>query len=131
MISLCLVSDYRKKKGDFMIAKIFKRVTSQLLLVFLTGTALFLINGTFTEVKSQGTQDEENKKVMESYPFPPGENAKLVKQVCTRCHSAYNVMKREWDKKEAKEIYKRMIGDSNTEEAEKVIEYLSTVLGPK
>lgn len=63
------------------------------------------------------------------YPFPPGPNAALAKQVCTACHSATVVARRNYDEEEAKRLYRLMIGDTENERAARVIGYLTTVLG--
>lgn len=67
-----------------------------------------------------------------AYPFPPGPNAALVKATCARCHDPTVVTGRTFSKEEAVDYYARMTSeDPNTPEAQKVITYLSTVLGDK
>ena len=67
----------------------------------------------------------------EAYPFPPGKNAKLVKQVCTGCHAAEMVYLRTFDEKSARQNYETMVGDPDSAQGKKIIEYLTTVLGFK
>lgn len=62
-------------------------------------------------------------------PFPPGKNAALVKKVCTECHAPGVVISTKFDEDLAKRQYKRFVGDPDSEEGKKVIEYLTTVLG--
>jgi hypothetical protein len=63
-------------------------------------------------------------------PFPPGKNAALVKKVCTVCHSAKPILDLQYDREEAANFYKNMVeSDITTDQAQKIIEYLSTVLG--
>ncbi len=64
-------------------------------------------------------------------PFPPGENAALVKKTCTECHSANVVISTQFDEALARRQYKLFVGDPDSEEARKVIKYLTTVLGAK
>ena len=64
-------------------------------------------------------------------PFPPGENAALVKKVCTECHAANVVISAQFDEKLARKQYKLFVGDPDSEEGQKVIKYLTTVLGPR
>lgn len=64
-------------------------------------------------------------------PFPPGENAALVKKACTECHSANLVISTQFDQELATRQYKKFVGDPDSEEGRKVIKYLTTVLGEK
>ncbi len=64
-------------------------------------------------------------------PFPPGENAALVKKTCTECHSANVVLSTQFDEALARRQYKLFVGDPDSEEGQKVIKYLTTVLGIK
>ena len=70
-------------------------------------------------------------EIEEAYPFPPGKNAKLVKQVCTGCHAAEMVYMRTFDEQSARKYYEIMVGDPDSEQGKKIIEYLTTVLGFK
>ena len=63
------------------------------------------------------------------YPFPPGANAALTRQVCTNCHSANVVTRRKYDEEEATRFYRLMIGDVGNDNARRIIAYLSTTLG--
>ena len=72
-----------------------------------------------------------SEEVEEAYPFPPGKNAKLVRQVCTGCHAAEMVYLRTFDEKSARKYYEIMVGDPDSEQGKKIIEYLTTVLGFK
>lgn len=90
--------------------------------LFISVVFLFL-SWTCTPVKSE--------EIEEAYPFPPGKNAKLVKQVCTACHSAEMVYLRTFDEKSARKYYDLMVGDPDSEQGKKLIEYLTTVLGLK
>ena len=82
-----------------------------------------LISGTWTPGKAE--------EIEEAYPFPPGKNAKLVKQVCTGCHAAEMVYLRTFDEQSARKYYEVMVGDPDSEQGKKIIEYLTTVLGFK
>ncbi|NDU93101.1 MAG: hypothetical protein G3I10_10965 [Ferrovum sp.] len=64
-------------------------------------------------------------------PFPPGENAALVKKTCTECHAANVVLSKQFDEALARRQYKLFVGDPDSEEGQKVIKYLTTVLGVK
>jgi hypothetical protein len=64
-------------------------------------------------------------------PFPPGENAALVKKACTECHSANLVISRQFDQELATRQYKKFVGDPDSDEGRTVIKYLTTVLGEK
>jgi hypothetical protein len=64
-------------------------------------------------------------------PFPPGENAVLVKKTCTECHAANVVLSTQFDEALARRQYKLFVGDPDSEEGQKVIKYLTTVLGVK
>ncbi len=64
-------------------------------------------------------------------PFPSGENAALVKKTCTECHSANIVLSTQFDEALARRQYKLFVGDPDSEEGQKVIKYLTTVLGIK
>jgi hypothetical protein len=64
-------------------------------------------------------------------PFPPGENAVLVKKTCTECHAANVVLSTQFDEALARRQYKLFVGDPDSEEGQKVIKYLITVLGVK
>lgn len=90
--------------------------------LFLSLLFLFL-GGLWTQVRLE--------EIDEAYPFPPGKNAKLVKQVCGRCHTAETIYMRSYDEKEVRRHYELMVNDPDPEREEKVIEYLCTVLGFK
>jgi hypothetical protein len=64
-------------------------------------------------------------------PFPPGENAALVKKRCTECHSANLVLSAQFDRELATKQYRKFVGDPDSEEGRKVIKYLITYLGEK
>jgi len=65
-------------------------------------------------------------------PFPPGPNAVLVKQTCSKCHSPNVVITQTFTEKTARKLYQKMLGESpDTERGKKIVEYLSTVLGEK
>jgi hypothetical protein len=64
-------------------------------------------------------------------PFPPGENAALVKKTCTECHAADVVLSTQFDEALARKQYKLFVGDPDSEDGQKVIKYLTTVLGPR
>jgi len=64
-------------------------------------------------------------------PFPSGENAALVKKICTECHSANLVISTQFDQELARRQYKKFVGDPDSEDGRKVIKYLTTVLGEK
>ena len=64
-------------------------------------------------------------------PFPPGENAALVKKTCTECHAANVVLSAQFDQALARKQYKLFVGDPDSEDGQKVIKYLTTVLGPR
>jgi len=65
-----------------------------------------------------------------AFPFPPGPNAALVKAACAKCHAGALVTGRTFSKEEATDYYARMTSeDPTTPEAQKIITYLSTVLG--
>jgi hypothetical protein len=64
------------------------------------------------------------------FPFPAGPNAALVKATCSRCHAGALVTGRTFSKEEATDYYARMTSEDPTApEAQKIITYLSTVLG--
>lgn len=65
-------------------------------------------------------------------PFPPGPNAMLVKQTCSRCHSPNVVVTQTFNEKTARKLYQKMTGESpDSERGKKVVEYLYTVLAEK
>ena len=65
-------------------------------------------------------------------PFPPGPNAMLVKETCSKCHSPNVVVTQTFNEKTARKIYQKMLGESpDTERGKKIVEYLYTVLGEK
>jgi hypothetical protein len=64
-------------------------------------------------------------------PFPPGENAALVKKTCTACHAASVVLSVQFDTALARQQYKLFVGDPDSEEGKKVVQYLTTALGVK
>jgi hypothetical protein len=65
-------------------------------------------------------------------PFPPGPNAMLVKETCSKCHSPNVVVTQTFSEKTARKTYQKMLGESpDTERGKKIVEYLSTVLGEK
>jgi len=65
-----------------------------------------------------------------AFPFPAGPNAALVKATCSRCHAGALVTGRSYSKEEATDYYARMTSEDPTApEAQKIITYLSTVLG--
>ena len=71
------------------------------------------------------------EEISDHYPYPPGKNAKLVKEVCTPCHYAELVTMRDYDEESARRYYELWVGDPDSEQGKKVIEYLITVLGQK
>jgi hypothetical protein len=80
-----------------------------------------LLSGIWTEARLE--------EIEEALPFPPGKNAKLVKQVCASCHAAEMVYFRFYDEKSAEKYYELMVSDPDPEKRKKIIEYLTTVLG--
>lgn len=62
-------------------------------------------------------------------PFPPGKSAALVKKVCTECHAPSVVISTRFDDALAKKMYKRFVGDPESEQGKQVVEYLTTMLG--
>ncbi len=72
-----------------------------------------------------------NARADDIAPFPPGENAALVKKTCTECHGAGIILSTQFDEKLARRQYKLFVGDPDSEDGQKVIQYLTTVLGPK
>ena len=112
------------------MGKILKKIMSRLHLIFLISGAFFLIGGTAAQVKSEDIS-KEYLEVLESYPFPPGKNAKLVKKVCSSCHGADFAVSRVYNEKTARKDYELMLGNPDTEQGKMIIEYLVTVLGEK
>lgn len=92
-------------------------------LVFFLCIFFLFLSGLWTQARLE--------EVDEAYPFPPGKNAKLVKQVCASCHDAETVYLRTYDEKSARQYYELYVSDPDAEQAKKVIEYLCTVLGFK
>ena len=64
-------------------------------------------------------------------PFPPGKDALLVKQVCSSCHPANLVLDQRFTEAEAKKFYRLYVGNPDTDQGRRIIEYLTTVLGEK
>lgn len=65
-------------------------------------------------------------------PFPPGQNALLVKQTCSQCHSPNLVVNHTFTKLSARKIYQTMMGESpDTERGQKIVDYLYKVMGDK
>jgi len=63
-------------------------------------------------------------------PFPPGRHAALVKKVCVDCHGAKVITDQRFTKEDAENFYKNMVSkDLTTEQAQHIIEYLTTTLG--
>lgn len=63
-------------------------------------------------------------------PFPAGRHAAVVKRVCTECHNAFPILDLRYTREDATRYYRTMVGsDTTTEDAQKIIEYLSTTLG--
>ncbi len=119
------------KERKFEMGKNFKKIMGRLHLIFLISGAFFLIGGTAAHVKSEEISNKEYLETLESYPFPPGKNAKLAKKVCSSCHVADFVIYRVYDEKMAREYYDSMLGNPDTEQGKMIIEYLVTVLGEK
>lgn len=65
----------------------------------------------------------------DSSPFPPGENAALVKKVCTECHAPGVVISTQFDEALAKKMYRQFVGDPDSDQGRRVVKYLTTVLG--
>lgn len=64
-------------------------------------------------------------------PFPPGRHAAETRRVCTECHPANMVLQRTYTYDEAVRFYQIMVTSNiETEQAQNVIEYLSTTLAP-
>jgi hypothetical protein len=62
--------------------------------------------------------------------FPPGGGVALTQKICTRCHGANLILSKIFDAASAERYWRTMVGtDPNSDEARKVITYLSTVLG--
>ncbi len=65
-----------------------------------------------------------------AFPFPAGEHAALTKQICAECHEASLVVRKRYDRASAQRYYKLMTGDDpGSENGQKVIQYLTTILG--
>jgi cytochrome c5 len=65
-------------------------------------------------------------------PFPPGRHAGLVKRVCTECHRASLILDIQYTREDAERYYKNMVSeDLTTDQAQQIIEYLTTTLGVK
>jgi cytochrome c5 len=63
-------------------------------------------------------------------PFPPGRHAALVKKICVDCHTAKPILDLRYSKDDAESFYKNMVSsDLTTEQAQQIIEYLTTTLG--
>jgi hypothetical protein len=63
-------------------------------------------------------------------PFPAAPNAALVKKVCSSCHPPTAVLDMRFTHDDAELYYANMVSsDLSTDQARKVIEYLSTALG--
>ncbi len=119
-----------EKERKFHMKKIIKKIMGRLYLILFISGAFFLIGGATTQVKSDEASDKEYREMLESFPFPPGKNAKLAKQVCSPCHSPDVVIYKVYDEPMARKYYERMLFESpDTEQGKKVIEYLITVLG--
>ena len=101
--------------------KHFHNMMWRLPFILLIGGIIFWFNGTLTH----GGPEE----ISDSYPFPPGKNGRLVKEACSGCHDSTIVVMRKYDHESARRYYKSMVGDPDSEQGEKVIEYLTTVLG--
>ena len=83
----------------------------------------------FLASQAAGQQAELSDADMNAQPFPPGEHAALVKETCTECHSANLVTDKTFDRASAERYYKLMVSeDISTDDAQKIIEYLSTTL---
>lgn len=95
----------------------------RLRLVFFMCIFFLFLSGIWTQARSE--------EIEEAYPFPPGKNAKLVKQVCGSCHAAEMVYMRFYDEKSARKYYELMVSDPDPEQKKKIIEYLCDVLGFK
>ena len=62
-------------------------------------------------------------------PFPPAPNAGLVKHICSSCHPATAVLDQRFSREDAERYYGDMVSsDLSTDQAQKVIAYLSTAL---
>jgi len=103
--------------------KHFHNMVRRLPFILLIGGIIFWVNGTSTHVRPE--------EISDSYPFPPGKNGKLVKEVCSGCHDSTIVVMKKYDRESARRYYKSMVGDPDSEQGQKVIEYLTTVLGVK
>ena len=110
-------------KDETIMEKKFRRPKRRLLRPLLVSGILIFLIGAGTHGNVQESSD--------SYPFPPGNNAKLAKDVCTACHYAQLVIIRSYDEKSARTYYEMMVGDPDSEQGKKVIEYLVAVLGEK
>ena len=63
-------------------------------------------------------------------PLPPGRHAGVVKKVCIDCHGGKVITDLRYSKEDAERFYKNMVSsDVSTEQAQQIIEYLSTTLG--
>jgi hypothetical protein len=98
--------------------------------VFLSATVLSRAEDSpdlETETLSIEALSEEDQNAS---PFPPGPHAALVKKVCTECHLAQVVLNMRFTPDEAVRFYKVMVSSNiETDQAKRVIEYLSTTLG--
>jgi hypothetical protein len=95
------------------------RPASHIYLATLIASVLFSL-----EARAIDTADTK------AFPFPAGEHAALTKQVCAECHEASIVVRKRYDKASAQRYYKLMTGDDPaSENGQRVIQYLTTVLG--
>lgn len=63
-------------------------------------------------------------------PFPAGPHAALVKKVCTGCHAARVMLDMTFTREDAERYYKNMVSDDlSTDQAQKIIAYLTTTMG--
>ena len=103
-----------------------KRLVPLAAVLALSASALAFAQTPATPPPAAPTLSAEDQNAA---PFPPGPNAALVNKVCTECHSASRVLDLRYTREDAESFYKNMVSmDVETEQAKKIIEYLSTAL---
>jgi hypothetical protein len=82
------------------------------------------------EPKTEASQSALSPEDQNATPFPAGRHAAVVKRVCTECHNANPILDLKFSKEEAERYYRTMVSSNiETDDAKKIIEYLSTTLG--
>lgn len=104
-----------------------KRIKTIAAVLLASGAAMFSYQVTGAEQTPAAPAESGDPS-----PFPPGPNAMLVKETCSKCHSPNVVVTQTFNEKTARKIYQKMLGESpDTERGKKIVEYLYTVLGEK